>query len=193
MSLLIAFATGTLLTAALIGLIPEAIESVGHEPHNIMFIILGSILFFFFLEKLIIWRNCPDDSCDVHGEAAGPIVLVGDAFHNLTDGVVIAAAFLTNFTIGLAVGLALQGSLSNFAAGVLMMIFKPFKVGDFVEAGGAVLGIENAAACDAWGRSRTVGGTGLDGERDSSLGSFKADAGAGYLARVLGLQGEAAR
>lgn len=38
---------------------------------------------------------------------------------------------------GLAVGLALQGSLSNFAAGVLMIIFKPFKVGDVVEAGGA--------------------------------------------------------
>jgi small conductance mechanosensitive channel len=38
---------------------------------------------------------------------------------------------------GLAVGLALQGSLANFAAGVLMMIFKPFKVGDFIEAGGA--------------------------------------------------------
>lgn len=38
---------------------------------------------------------------------------------------------------GLAVGLALQGSLSNFAAGVLMIIFKPFKLGDFVEAGGA--------------------------------------------------------
>jgi small conductance mechanosensitive channel len=38
---------------------------------------------------------------------------------------------------GLAVGLALQGSLSNFAAGVLMLIFKPIRVGDFVEAGGA--------------------------------------------------------
>lgn len=38
---------------------------------------------------------------------------------------------------GLAIGLALQGSLANFAAGVLMIIFKPFKVGDFVEAGGA--------------------------------------------------------
>lgn len=38
---------------------------------------------------------------------------------------------------GLAVGLALQGSLSNFAAGVLMIIFKPFKIGDFIEAGGA--------------------------------------------------------
>lgn len=37
---------------------------------------------------------------------------------------------------GLAVGLALQGSLSNFAAGVLMILFKPFKVGDFIEGGG---------------------------------------------------------
>lgn len=39
---------------------------------------------------------------------------------------------------GLAVGLALQGSLSNFAAGVLMIIFKPFKMGELVEAGGAM-------------------------------------------------------
>ena len=38
---------------------------------------------------------------------------------------------------GLAVGLALQGSLSNFAAGVLMIIFKPFKVGDFIDGGGS--------------------------------------------------------
>ncbi len=38
---------------------------------------------------------------------------------------------------GLAIGLALQGSLANFAAGVLLIIFKPFKVGDFIEAGGA--------------------------------------------------------
>jgi len=37
---------------------------------------------------------------------------------------------------GLAVGLALQGSLSNFASGVLIIIFRPFKVGDFVEVGG---------------------------------------------------------
>jgi small conductance mechanosensitive channel len=37
---------------------------------------------------------------------------------------------------GLAVGLALQGSLSNFAGGVLILIFKPFKVGDSIEAGG---------------------------------------------------------
>ncbi|TFG02398.1 MAG: ZIP family metal transporter [Promethearchaeota archaeon] len=104
--ILIAYATGTLLTAALYGLIPEAIEGAGGEPHGIMLFVLGSILFFFFLEKIIIWRNCPDESCDVHA-AAGPIVLVGDAFHNLTDGIVIAAAFLTDFTIGIAVGFAI--------------------------------------------------------------------------------------
>lgn len=38
---------------------------------------------------------------------------------------------------GLAVGLALQGSLSNFAAGVMMIIFQPFRLGDYIEAGGA--------------------------------------------------------
>lgn len=38
---------------------------------------------------------------------------------------------------GLAIGLALQGSLANFASGVLMLMFKPIKVGDFVEVGGA--------------------------------------------------------
>ncbi len=43
---------------------------------------------------------------------------------------------------GLAVGLALQGSLSNFAAGVLMIIFKPFKVGDFIEGAGVTGSVE---------------------------------------------------
>lgn len=37
---------------------------------------------------------------------------------------------------GLAVGLALQGSLANFAGGALIMIFKPFKIGDLIEAQG---------------------------------------------------------
>ena len=50
-----------------------------------------------------------------------------------TFAAVIAAA-------GLAVGLALQGSLSNFAGGVLIMIFKPYRIGDLIEAQG-VLGV----------------------------------------------------
>lgn len=37
---------------------------------------------------------------------------------------------------GLAIGLALQGSLANFASGVMIIAFRPFKVGDFIEAGG---------------------------------------------------------
>ena len=104
--MLISFATGTLLTTALLGLIPEAIEKVGGEPHIVMPYVLGGILFFFFLEKFIIWRNCTDEDCDVHA-AAGPIVLIGDALHNFIDGIVIAAGFLTNFTVGLAAAIAI--------------------------------------------------------------------------------------
>ncbi len=44
---------------------------------------------------------------------------------------------------GLAVGLALQGTLANIGAAVLIIIFKPFKVGDFVEAGGAIGSVED--------------------------------------------------
>ncbi len=51
-------------------------------------------------------------------------------------GVETASFVVVLGAAGLAVGLALQGSLANFAAGVLMIIFKPFKVGDFIEGGG---------------------------------------------------------
>ncbi len=44
---------------------------------------------------------------------------------------------------GLAIGLALQGSLANFASGVMIIAFRPFKVGDFIDAGGAVGIVEN--------------------------------------------------
>lgn len=43
---------------------------------------------------------------------------------------------------GLAIGFALQGSLANFAAGVMLIIFRPFKVGDYVEAGGVAGSVE---------------------------------------------------
>lgn len=43
---------------------------------------------------------------------------------------------------GLAVGLALQGSLANFAAGVMLVMFQPFQVGDLIEAGGAMGNVE---------------------------------------------------
>ncbi len=46
---------------------------------------------------------------------------------------------------GLAIGFALQGSLSNFAAGIMMIIFRPFKVGDFIMAGGEAGIVEEIA------------------------------------------------
>jgi len=44
---------------------------------------------------------------------------------------------------GLAVGLALQGALANFAAGVLVVMFRPYRVGDFVEAAGIAGSVVN--------------------------------------------------
>jgi small conductance mechanosensitive channel len=46
---------------------------------------------------------------------------------------------------GLAVGLALQGTLGNFAAGVMLLIFRPFKIGDYIEAGGAAGTVQEIA------------------------------------------------
>jgi small conductance mechanosensitive channel len=53
-----------------------------------------------------------------------------------TAGVPMGHAAVVLGAAGLAIGLALQGSLANFAAGFLMIIFRPFKVGDFIEAAG---------------------------------------------------------
>ncbi len=102
--ILVSFATGILLSAALLGLIPEAIEELGGEPHLIMPFVLGGILFFFFMEKIIIWRNCRNKECEVHSHASGPIILLGDSLHNLTDGIVIATAFLTSAALGVSTG-----------------------------------------------------------------------------------------
>ncbi len=111
--ILIAFATGILLTASLLGLIPEAIEAVEGDPptgvgaYLIMPYVLGGILFFFVFEKIVIWRNCRDKECEVHLHASGPIILLGDSLHNLTDGVVIAASFLINPALGISAGLTI--------------------------------------------------------------------------------------
>ena len=59
------------------------------------------------------------------------IMALGQLGINTTGAVAILGA------AGLAIGFALQGSLSNFAAGVMILIFKPFQKGDFIEAGGA--------------------------------------------------------
>jgi zinc and cadmium transporter len=112
----ISYATGTLLAAALLGMITQSVTS--GNPSIVFSFVLGGIIIFFLLEKLVIWRHCHDDECEVHG-TAGPILLIGDALHNLIDGIVIAASFLASFHIGVAI------SISVIAHEV------PQEVGDF--------------------------------------------------------------
>lgn len=101
---LISYATGTLLATALLGLIPHALDSV--PPYPIFMTVLTGIILFFILEKSIIWRHCHDAKCEGH-EAAGSMILIGDTFHNIVDGVVIAAGFLSSVPVGIIVGLSL--------------------------------------------------------------------------------------
>ncbi|MEO1575134.1 MAG: ZIP family metal transporter [Pseudomonadota bacterium] len=111
---LVSFATGTLLGAALLGLLPHAIESAGeHNVHNIGLAVLGGILLFFVLEKLVLWRHCHHDDCEAHAPddhqrdaASASMVLLGDGLHNLIDGVLIAAAFLTDIRLGIVTSMA---------------------------------------------------------------------------------------
>jgi len=101
---LIAYATGTLLAAALLGLIPHALEHV--SPLPVLSTLLAGILLFFLLEKLVIWRHCHNAKCDVH-KSAGSMILIGDAFHNIVDGVIIAATFLISVPVGIVAGLSI--------------------------------------------------------------------------------------
>ncbi|MFZ5449892.1 MAG: ZIP family metal transporter [Thermodesulfobacteriota bacterium] len=100
---LISYATGVLLGAVFLGLIPKALEK--SSSPGILVWLLAGILFFFVMEKLILWRHCHLPECDVHA-SAGPLLLIGDAFHNFTDGVIIAGAFLFSIPLGIATGLA---------------------------------------------------------------------------------------
>ena len=102
---LVSYAVGTLLGAALLGLMPEALESL--PAPRAFFALLAGILTFFVLEKLVLWRHSHDDhECDVHRSAA-TLVIFGDAVHTFVDGIVIAAAVLVSFPLGLTTALAI--------------------------------------------------------------------------------------
>jgi zinc and cadmium transporter len=117
----ISFAIGALLAVAFWGLIPEAFEQVKPEQFQALSgTILAGILGFFVLEKLLIWRHCHSGSCEAHGEeddhehghshgtakSAGALIILGDSIHNFVDGVLIAAAFLTDVQLGIVTSLA---------------------------------------------------------------------------------------
>jgi zinc and cadmium transporter len=102
---LISYAVGTLLGVALLALLPEAL--VGLEARRVMPTLLGGILAFFLLEKLVLWRHCHDaHECEVHTSSAASLVIVGDAFHTFVDGAVIAAAVVVSVPLGVTTALA---------------------------------------------------------------------------------------
>jgi zinc and cadmium transporter len=109
---LVSFATGALLGAALLALLPHAIDA-GAGTHGIGMALAGGIIAFFGLEKMVLWRHCHVDACEAHGptdqhraRASATLILSGDAFHNVLDGVLIAAAFLTNPHLGIVTTVA---------------------------------------------------------------------------------------
>ena len=109
---LVSFATGALLGAALLALLPHALES-GAGAHGIGIALACGIIAFFVLEKAVLWRHCHVDACEAHGpqdhhrdRASATLILWGDAFHNVLDGVLIAAAFLTDAHLGVVTTVA---------------------------------------------------------------------------------------
>jgi zinc and cadmium transporter len=127
----ISFAIGALLSVAFWGLIPEAFSHIKPEQFQTLSgTILAGILGFFVLEKLLIWRHCHVETCEAHGDethelthekshdnfaahhhhgfdkSAGALIILGDSIHNFVDGVLIAAAFLTDVKLGIVTSLA---------------------------------------------------------------------------------------
>jgi len=101
---LVSFAVGTLLGAATLSLMPEALEHLA--PERAFLVMLGGILTFFILEKLVLLRHCHDDSaCEVH-QSTATLVIVGDAVHTFVDGVAIAAATLVSIPTGIMTAMA---------------------------------------------------------------------------------------
>ncbi len=124
---LVSYAIGALLGAAFLGLLPHAINNPSvTDTHDITLTVLIGILTFFILEKFVLWRHCHSLECEAHGpeshshappneqsqlpeehnKSAGTLVLFGDAVHNFVDGVLIAAAFLTDIHLGIVTAVA---------------------------------------------------------------------------------------
>ena len=131
LSPMVSFAIGALLGAAFLAILPHAFEVPGVNAHTVTLTVLCGILVFFLLEKMVIWRHCHTQDCDVHGgtsvagdrtsrateahvpdldqarqAASGNLILIGDGIHNMVDGVLIAAAFLTDVHLGVVTSIA---------------------------------------------------------------------------------------
>ena len=102
----VSFSAGALFGGAFLHLLPELIESKGFGL-DVSGFILGGIVLFFILEKVIHWHhhhNCGLEKGKVHPFSV--MILIGDGFHNFLDGLVIGAAYMINIPVGIATTLA---------------------------------------------------------------------------------------
>jgi zinc and cadmium transporter len=120
---LISYAVGALLGAVFLELLPHAFNRSDNLQHTAA-TVLGGLLLFFILEKLVLWRHCHIEECEAHDPHApaapspvhhhdhdhgrsGMMILIGDTFHNFVDGVLIAAAFLADTQLGIVTAIAI--------------------------------------------------------------------------------------
>lgn len=158
----LAFAVGALLAAALLGMIPEALER-GLDPQALGGWLAVGLGGFFLLDKFARARQPHDAPL----RAAVPIIVLGDGLHNFVDGVLIAAAFLADPKLGLATAVAV--ALHEI----------PQELGDFAVLVAAGLSKRRALALNLASGLATVAG-GL-------VGSLLLDAAQAALPVVLAL------
>ena len=101
----VSFSTGSLLGSVFLHFLPEIAEHAPHFP-DAMFIVLLGILGSFVIEKFIHWRHCHDLDCTANIHPAGMLVLVGDAAHNILDGILIATSYLVSIPLGISTTIA---------------------------------------------------------------------------------------
>lgn len=110
---LISYAVGALLGAAFLEILPHALEASG-DAGQTSALVLGGVLLFFLLEKLVLWLAPHAAHGDARGgqgddghRRSGMLVMLGDSFHNFVDGLVIAAAFAESPPLGLITAAAI--------------------------------------------------------------------------------------
>jgi zinc and cadmium transporter len=99
----VSFAAGVMLATAFLDLFPESLHEGGSEM--VFFPAFLGIVLFFFLERFVLWFHHHDNHHQLKPSAV--LITTGDAIHNFIDGVVIAAAFLTDPGLGLITTLAI--------------------------------------------------------------------------------------
>lgn len=89
---------GVLLGTAFLHMLPEASE---YYPPDVVFPgVLASFIVFYIIEKIVHWRHCHDINCKEH--SFGYVNLIGDAMHNVIDGIIIGGTFAQSIPLGIA-------------------------------------------------------------------------------------------